>query len=52
MEHVCAEVQNCPLIDFCSFVLRGVYLRIVFDKVADSLDEIAVFFLAFEKLLL
>lgn len=49
---MCAEVQNCSFIDFCSFVLRGVYLGIVFNEVTDSLDEIAIFFLGFEKLLL
>lgn len=51
MEHMGAEIQYCPFVDFGSFVFRCVDLRVVLNEIADSLYEIAIFFLGLEELL-
>lgn len=46
------EIQHCSLVNLCSLVLGSVDLGVVLHEVTDSFDEVAVFLLGLEKLLL
>jgi hypothetical protein len=51
MEHMSAEIQNSSLIDLSSFILWSVDLGVVLNKITDSFNEAACFFLRFEVFL-